>query len=272
MSQPRRPAPLRAFSLLEVLIAIALVLALVGSMFAFLFDMLSSRARALDYGAKQLAATTLIERAEADLMSCLVGDSVSGSGVEGDQTRLRILTRGVPAPLAERGVEDPAVLGDLQVAEYRFNDETARIEARRAAVGDPDADASSFAPVGGQVHRIRFRYHDGTGWRESFDALAADRLPVAVEIAVWFDPPLFAEQAPEAPGAMGGSDLPERLTYDASGGFDERTFAERSDLDLFDEPRPDRFRVIAVPDAAPEGPDSDPGNLSDEEGLLAWAP
>ncbi len=65
---------------------------------------------------------------------------------------------------------------------------------------------------------------------------------------------------------------PQRLTFDAADAFDERAFARDSDLELFDEPMPDRIRVIAVLD--PLGPGEDDGDPSPEsqEGLLARRP
>ena len=144
------------FTLLEVLIVIGLVSALLGSMFTFMFNMLSSRDRALQYSAQQLAATTLIERVSADLMTCVVGDAEAGSGVEGDTQRLRILTRSVAASLAERGVGDPAVLGDLQITEYHFNESQQQITASRRFVQTNTNDRTSEAPVGGSVYKVLF--------------------------------------------------------------------------------------------------------------------
>ena len=46
----------------------------------------------------------------------------------------------------------------------------------------------------------------------------------------------------------------ERLTFDTTGGFDDAAFARSSDMDSFDEPRPDRFRVIVIPDASADDP------------------
>jgi prepilin-type N-terminal cleavage/methylation domain-containing protein len=245
------------FTLLEVLIAIALVLALFGAMFAFLFDVLSSRRRALDYAAKHLAAVTLIDRAELDLMFCIVGDRVYGAGVEGDNTSLRILTRGVAAHLAGRGAEDPAVLGDLQRAEYRFDEALGRIEARRLPVGERRVEDAPYAPLGGRVYKVRFRYHDSVAWRDSFDSLSEGRLPVAVEIAMWFYPWPGTEALPE-PGAEFETEIPQRLTFDSTAGFDEAEYARLSDLELFDEPEPDRIRVIVVPDASADDPYAEP--------------
>jgi hypothetical protein len=246
----------RAFSLLEVLIAIGLVVALFGAMFAFLFDILSSRRRALDHTAKQLAATTLIDRAELDLMSCIVGDGVYGAGVEGDNTSLRILTRGVAAHLAGRGPDDPVVFGDLQEVEYRFDEAQGRIEARRLPAGDRGEANAPFAPLGGEVYKVRFRYYDSTVWSDSFDSLSEGRLPVAVEIAVWFRPWPGQGDRPE-PEEAADPEIPQRLTFDPTGGFDEAEYARQSDLEFFDEPEPDRFRVILILDASTDDPYAD---------------
>jgi prepilin-type N-terminal cleavage/methylation domain-containing protein len=233
----------RGFTLLEVLVAIALISMLLGSLFAFLHDLLQSRSRALDYTAHQLAAATLIGRVEAELASCIVGDDTSGPGVKGDAASLSILSRGVAVHLAEDGLES-GVLGDLQQSEYRFVDEAGEIEVRRMTPwAQPAPDFVSIGPV----YRLRFRFHDGTAWSDSFDSLAEGRLPQAVEVAVWYHRwPGEQETQPEA--------LAERLTFDTTGGFDDAAFAQQSDIELFDEPRPDRFRVIVIPDASSEDP------------------
>jgi prepilin-type N-terminal cleavage/methylation domain-containing protein len=242
----------RGFSLLEVLVAIGLITLLFGALFGFLFDILASRTRALDHAGRQLAATTLIDGLERDLASCVVGDRNRGAGVEGSETSLRILTRGVAVHLADRGRDDPLVLGDLQQVEYRFDDATGQIEARRAGPDDRAANESSFAPLGRAVSKLRFRYRDDTGWRDSFDSLADDRLPLAVEIAVWFHP-WPGEETPD-PETDLEFEVPERLTFDAEAGFDEAAYARESDLELFDEPGPNRFRVIVIPDASSDDP------------------
>ncbi len=255
----------RAFSLLEVLVAIGLVIVLLGSMFAFMFDTLSARRRALEHAGWQRAATTLIERVELDLMSCVVGNRVNGAGIDGDNMSLRILTRGVAAHLAARGPEDPAVFGDLQQVEYRFEEDLGRIEARRLPAGGRAAGDTPFAPLGGAVYKVRFRYHDSTGWRDSFDSLLEGALPAAVEIAVWFHP-WPGDERPQDPASE--FEIPQRLTFDATAGFDDAEFARESDLELFDEPAPDRIRVIVIPDASADDPYSQPQESFD----VAWGP
>lgn len=245
----------RGFTLIEVLISIALIMVLLGSMFGFLLDLMSTRRRILDDTARQRAAAALIEHVEADLRACLVGDRVRGAGVEGDTERLTVMSRGVAARLAGRGRGDPEVLGDLQRSEYRFDPDHREIEARRG-------DDGAFESLG-PAFKVRFRYHDSKRWLDSFDSLAEGRLPVAVEVAVWLDP-WPGESQPDdgarGDGAAGGP--PQRLTFDATAGFDEEAVARRTDMELLDEPRPDRFRVIAIADAAagtdPEIPAPEP--------------
>jgi type II secretory pathway component PulJ len=241
-------------TLIEVLVCIGLVGALLGSMFAFFFDMLASRRRALDHAARQLAASLLIERLENDLTSCIVGDGASGPGVEGDATRIQVHSRSVAAHLAEKGLMDPQVLGDLQAAEYRFN-QAGLIEARRLTPSDTTSPGSDFSALG-PTGKLRIRYHDGKQWRDSFDSLKAGALPVAVEVALW----LYALPG-ETPSAQPES---TRLTFDDTKGFDQAQSAWDSDRETWsprfpssetlDEPLPDRIRVIPVPDAATKDP------------------
>jgi type II secretory pathway pseudopilin PulG len=230
-------------TLVEVLISIGLVGALLGSMFGFFFNMLASRRRALDGAARQLAASLLIERLESGLASCIVGDDKSGAGVEGDATRIQVHSRSVAAYLAEKGLQAPEVLGDLQAAEYRF--QAGLIEARRVSPSDKSASGGDFSPLG-PAGKVRFRYHDGNQWRDSFNSIEAASLPVAVEVAVWLYA-LPGEEPVEQPEST-------RLTFDDTKGVDRQQATWESELETSDEPLPDRIRVILVPDAAADDP------------------
>jgi len=239
------------FTLLEVLLAIAMIGALLGSMFAFMHEFLQSRSRALDYTARQRAAATLIDRVESDLIACIVGDERLGAGIDGDASRLAILSRGVATYLAGGGI-DAGVLGDLQQSEYRCQESTRLIEVRR---GTPRPGlrsmADDFVSIG-PAYKVRFRYHDGDGWSDSFDSLAHNHLPAAVEVAVWYHPWPGDRQTPVSGDALGAES--DRRTFDTTGGCDDAAFARSSDMDSFDEPRPDRFRVIVIPDASDDDP------------------
>lgn len=248
----------RGFTLIEVLIAIALVLALVGTMYGFLFNMLFSRARALEHARQQTAADVLIRLLDSDLISCVVGDQASGSGVSGDETHLRVLSRGVAASLAEHGADDPDVFGDLQRTEYRFDSQANRISLNRASVGHatPLAPSPEYPPLEGAIYKLRFRYYDGSTWRSSFDSLTEDHLPVAIEVAIWMRP------------LPGGSTDQEDFTPPKQELDQPKASADRSAIDDLspatqpqssqgDEIAPDRLRVFIIPDGGGDvGPDS----------------
>lgn len=226
----------RGFSLLEVLLAIALITALLGAMFAFLWDMLQVRERMLLETGRARGAALLIDAVERDLLTCVVGDAARGSGVQGDATTLSIMSRGVPARLAGAG-ERGLVFADLERSRYRFTG-SGLIEGLRGPVVRGDVDG--FETMGGPVGRLRFRYHDGSAWRDDFDSLAEDRLPIAIEVAIWY----AVEPANEEPGFVD----------------DDIAFGEPVEFDAAeDEPEqlPDRVRVILVPDSGGEASDPD---------------
>jgi prepilin-type N-terminal cleavage/methylation domain-containing protein len=259
----------RAFTLLEVLIAIALTAALLSAMFGFLFNMLNARRQVLDLTARHRAAATLIERLEADLIACTAGDTAAGAGVRGDESSVLILSRGVAATLADRGAEDPNVFADLLVSEFRFNEESKRLEARRGVVNDSRSSRSEFYDLNASVFRVRFRYHDGAGWRSSFDSSLTGAMPAAVEVAVWFDPWPGEDWSDATEEQLIDDRLsgPERMTFDAEGAFDEVEYGELSDIESFDEPIPDRVRVIVIPDAtAPDETTDSPDQSSFTKG------
>jgi len=240
----------RGFTLFEVLLAMGLMMALVGMMFGFVFNLMRSRDRAIEYADRQLASSVLIDRLEAALMTSLVGDSRTGAGVAGDEHSITVLGRAVATSRAERGTRDPVVFGDLQQIEFRYDERRGLIEGRQSPVG-PNADRDAYWPIG-TVPKLRFRYHDGSTWRDSFDSLDAGRLPQAVEVAVWYAPWPGDEPLEEEPASEEEEDLEfERLTFDAEDTFDENEYIDMLDQQLAPPPPPDRVRVIVIPDAAP---------------------
>jgi len=251
MRRMRRVSTRRSFTLLEVLIAIGLSLALLSSVFTFYFNVLRIRRNVHEQGDVQRAATLLVDRLEGDLLTCTASHGSGEAGVRGDGTSLTIASRGVSTSLAQRGLESPAVFGDLQVTTYRFNTESGRLTMRRQAGRETD-DVADESLLSERIAKVRFRYYDGSQWRDQFNSRAANALPIAVEVAIWFDS--IDEDAPreqpDGPDATPAQPM-ERRTFDAEGGFDEFEYAMRDDRGFgADAPLPDRFRVIAVPDAA----------------------
>lgn len=241
----KRAVRRRGFTLMEVLIAIALLLALFGAMFGFLLDILATRQHVLELTTKHRAASLLIDRVEADLLVCIVGDERHGSGVVGDSTSLRLLTRSSLA-----GAEGDAAFSDLQQTEYRFDPISHQLSGSRT---QPQQTADSHQ-IANRIYKVRFRYHDGDAWQDRFDSAELGRLPLAIEVAVWFEPwPGEDWSELDDRFTSNGAEAAERLTFDMGDTFDESEWAMRADRDLRDDPLPDRIRVIAVPDAEEEG-------------------
>lgn len=249
MTHQNRQLHHAGFTLIEVLIAIALALMLGAVMFAFLHDMLATRARLMASASSQRAATTLIDRIEADLATCVAGDSVNGPGVQGDHGSLRVLTRGVMPQLAARGTDDPHALADLLLVEYHHNANTRSVEARKISAGR-FGDQSGALPrqtIVGEIALVRFRYLVERQWQSAFNSLQAAHLPDAIEVCIWFN----------RPDAQ--TDLLEdgtRMATDDDAG-DGRT-TEGSRL-----PPPDRRRVIVIPDASGNDAGAEEGRSDD---------
>lgn len=242
----------RGFTLLEVVLALALSILLLGASMTFLWE-LADRRSTLARGSRDLhAGAVLMERLEADLAAGLVGDPGIGSGIAGSEFRLKLVSRGVW--LAAKPSADATPMtggageGDLQASEYAFEPSAGRITGRRYVVkpGGGGGGGGAMEVISERVERVRFRYFDGKEWQASFDSLATGTLPVAIEVAVWFTslknptaPPMEDPvAAPVAESGEGASDSEEQNTaaVDMDAGVERRW------------PAPDRLRVIIVPD------------------------
>lgn len=214
----------RAFTLMEVLLAVALVLLLSGAVYGFLWNLLGQRDRVAQAAAESGAAGAIIERIEADLLGSLAG-AAEKAGIAGTTSSLRLLSRGVAVPVDAS--ERAAALGDLHGTEIVFDRASGMVRARRWS-GDGEGQ---FEELGRGFQRLRFRYFDGRRWRGSFDSAAEGRLPAAIEVAVWFGPLL---ERPETTVETGG----------AAARGDERMVEPPPTPDR----EPERVRVMVVPD------------------------
>jgi prepilin-type N-terminal cleavage/methylation domain-containing protein len=220
-------APRRGFTLLEVIVAAALILALVGAMASFLSDALRIRTRVSEEVERARAADVAIATIERALETAIVEDPRLGAGVVGDATSISLLRVGLSS--WRLGTTDRArALEECDRVRVRFESATGRILVTRG-------DAAESA-LGGRIARMRLRYFDGRVWSTSFDSVRAGQLPAAVEIALWLRPNATPEEPAERPE------------------FDEPIEDEAADDEEFDAAAtpPDRLRIVAVPDAGPE--------------------
>jgi prepilin-type N-terminal cleavage/methylation domain-containing protein len=235
--QFRRKA--RAFTLIEVMVSMVILLILAGSIGWTVIEM-REKAAVMRRASDDLSiATTMFEILDGALMNCVALDPTSGgAGVRGNSESLEVVSRGIVADLTGEG---GALSGVIRT---RFEFVPAIPELRIARSGA--SGGGSLEPVSRRVERVRFRFHDGSGWQDSFDSREAGGLPVAVEVAIWFATALEATARPSVAGAG----------MDADEGFDPRDFEGfgapmRGEFDdLADGPTraPDRYRVFAVLD------------------------
>jgi type II secretory pathway pseudopilin PulG len=241
----------RGFSLFEVLVAIGVILALSIALGAFVQDVSRSRERLDEAMARQRSADAAIEALERALATTVVEDAILGTGVRGTADRLELVARGVPAWR----------LGDSRARRRSLEDrERLSIVGGVASIGESIVRRGEGAEAreGIVPATIRFRYHDGEAWRAEFDSLRTGRLPLAIEMSLWWR--RDREPSTDESGDFEEfADRLDRLAFD-----DDEMSAEREDdlggaAEALDVPReelggparsPDRVRVIAVPDAA----------------------
>ncbi|NOG54405.1 MAG: type II secretion system protein [Planctomycetes bacterium] len=285
------------FTLVEMLIAIGLVMVLLGAALSFWAYTSAGVERLSDRMERQHGVRIFLEHLEREITSSLVGYASLGGGVRGDDASIRLLLRGVDVGAAATGAggDAAAVERDLQEVTYRFEAGQVRVSTtdggespltpggRNTTVrpdesegemmlpdvplgdGTPTAQSGGGGVIAGDIGLIRFRYHDGSNWVDSFDSWAKGRLPAAIEVSVWFHPLPQSEQ-----------DLPAEFGMDQ--GEPDAMGDGPSEPDLFGEdefampgteselPPPDLVRLVLVPD----GPTYEPGRSFEdvEEGLI----
>ena len=215
----------RAFSLVEMMVALLLVVLLAGAVYSFMWSVLDDRARLEKHAGREIGATRLFACIEDDLATCVARTDSGASGIKGDSGSIGIAKRSVR--LDATGAE---ALGDATQSEYRFEAAAGQVVARR--------DGGGYEPILTGVSRVRFRFRQGSEWVEQFDSVAAGGVPSAIEIALWFgEPEATEEPAPVAPTGTDGE----------AGAEPERPVERETSDELL--PPPSRVTVIAIHDA-----------------------
>lgn len=244
----------RAYTLIEVLLALGLIAMLSGAAYTFFWQLLGARTRLVRDARTHAAVASLFQRLEDDLTGAIAGDPRLGAGIRGTATDLRILSRGrwldqaaAEGAGGEGGAEGSGVTRggvaptDLIASEYAFSPEAGELRARRWPISSANSEPPALEPVAGDVRSLRLRYFDGREWRDEFDSASAKDLPAAIEVSVWLGPPLPSDDRQPA-SASRQTPPPTRGAQP-----DDRRPSRARDADERLGP-PDRVRVIVVPD------------------------
>lgn len=202
----------RAFTLFETLLAIVLIVALSAAVFGFLWTLLQRRSELDRVGTRGDGLAVMWSRLERDLATTFAADGAGAAGLRGSSSSLLVRARGV-------GLDPGRLATEATGSEFVFSAAGGELTGRTI----PGSAAAPELLADG-LELVKFRYHDGAEWRDSFDSGEAGALPLAVEVSVWF-----------------------------GGGAASQPTALPDDIDLVgseDGPtRPaDRVRVITIPD------------------------
>jgi len=164
----------RAFTLFETLLAIVLIVALSTAVFGFLWTLLQRREQLETVGTRGDGLAAMWSRLERDLATTFAADGSGASGLRGDASNLTVRSRGV-------GLDPGRLATEATGSEFIFRAPAGELTGRTI----PGQGAAAEVLATG-LELVRFRYHDGTEWRDSFDSGSVRALPLAVEVSVWF--------------------------------------------------------------------------------------
>jgi type II secretory pathway component PulJ len=190
--RPRKPLGVRprprprdrsnGFTLLETVLALALIAMLLGSMMTFLWRVLGDRSILSDHARKARLASAAIDRLEADVSMAVAGHGRHGRGFSGTSTSLELLTRGVV--LAGTLAEAQEWSSDLQWASWWFGEEAQEIRYARAHEPGSKGEATHETMVSG-VGVWRLQYAVNSRWADRFESQTNQGLPDALEVTIW---------------------------------------------------------------------------------------
>ena len=165
----------RAFTLLEALIAVGMMVLLLGALAMFVEDLSRTRQFVARTAAETRSADALFGALEAALQTAVVDGGNRGAGVTGTDRSIRVLSSRTDA--GSGSVAELARAAFSPLSATQIDQVGANITIGRSGV-------SSTLPATVRAMRVRYWY-DG-GWGDSFDSLNAGTLPAVVEVGLWF--------------------------------------------------------------------------------------
>lgn len=177
----------RGFTLIEMLIAVAMVVALVMILLPVTARIVGSTAAASDRGHRLAQVALLSEVLDRAMLTAVASDASGAAGLVGERASLRISSSGVSLTPREQGEPD-----DVQ---------TLWIGLASGAIHVASSGGVPETMVPG-VRRVEFAYAAGEDWAETHNGSGG--LPRAVAVSIWFgegqgesDEPGTSESGPE---------------------------------------------------------------------------
>lgn len=171
----------RAFTLVEVVLALSVLAVLGGLVFGFMTTMLLRRDETFERADDLAAGTAVVNWLEQDLFTS-VASSRGGSGISGEPRSLELVSIGVPP-----GVWNGEPLVDRVVRSLEWDPPSGRVFVT-GGEGEPREVLTD------RVQWLRFRYYVGREARERFDSRSQGGLPVGIEVQIWLGEPIMPEE------------------------------------------------------------------------------
>lgn len=189
-----------AFTLLEVLLASAIMAVSAGAVAGVLRAARDARDRANDSALRRAQVRSLLRHLAADLMATVPPDGVDASGLmsldqdaasghPADELTMSLLPRTL-----RFGEERPLGHGPIASATWYVDDdpETEELGLCRqlSAIRDPlGDDPYVIQQIDAQVLGLDLAFYDGEAWVDTWDSGESDLLPAAVSLSLtWEDP------------------------------------------------------------------------------------
>ena len=169
-------SPRRAFTLMEVLVALVLISAIVTAAFSFFWSLGAARDRLSAASARSLACASL-----HSLLQEAIGSSEVGGGGASFSGDARTLT--IPCRVVRVG-ETPGRAPFVRLLRLQFDSGSRMLMA--------SWDGGAAAPIVTDVGAVAFKAYDGRQWSEEFNAASQGRLPAAIELSLWWHTPTSA--------------------------------------------------------------------------------
>ena len=211
----------RALTLMEMLVALALILALTVAVGSFAETYRQGRDFAVSEAQRDREVDAMFGRL-AQAFSCA---DASVGGISGGDREVSICHRGSVLPAIGSSSKPVDLLADSARYQIRLNDQFQEIFTARSS--------KNTLTWRSPVSIVQLRYHNGSSWTDSWSV--AQGLPIAIECKLWYE---FD---------------PEPETIETAEGIIE---ADVPTLDESEWPRPDRHRIFA-----PVDPEMSTGDL-----------